>query len=164
MKICLECAEGGHLDEMLSLMDAFEGHDIFFITTIAESTKDLPKLAKVYYVRNQKTYKATNRFLLQAQLFLFELYCLIKLLFVCLNILLNEKPKIIVTIGGGATIPLCYIGKALGTKIIYISSLARVDELPFTGKIIYPIADLFLVQWEYLLPKHQKAQYWGKVI
>lgn len=158
MKICLECAEGGHLDEMLSIMDAFEGHDFFFVTTRAPTTNNLWKKARTYYVRNQ--YQPKSR----AHAFLFELYYLIKLTFVCAKILIREKPRVIVSIGGGATIPLCYIGKILGAKIIYISSLARVHELPFTGKIVYPIANLFLVQWKSSLEKHKKAKYWGKVI
>lgn len=158
MKICLECAEGGHLDEMLSIIDAFEGHDIFFVTTKAKTTEDLGKVTKVYYVREQ--YQPKSRF----HTFLFELYYLIKLTFLSAKILIREKTQVIVSIGGGATIPLCYLGKILGVKVIYITSLARVHELPFTGKIVYPIADLFLVQWKSLSEKYKKAKYWGKVI
>ena len=32
MKIALVCNMGGHLAEMLLLMEAFENHDVFFIT------------------------------------------------------------------------------------------------------------------------------------
>ena len=32
MKIALVCSHGGHLTEMLELVDAFEGHDLFFVT------------------------------------------------------------------------------------------------------------------------------------
>ena len=158
MKICLECAEGGHFDEMLNIMEAFEGHDIFFITTRAKTTEDLWKIAKVYYVREQYTVKY------QFSVYLIELLYMTKLLYLCLKILLKEKPHAIISTGGGSTIPTCYWGKLLGVKIIYIESLARINQPSGTGKIIYPIADLFLVQWESMLKFYRKANYWGRVV
>ena len=41
MKICLTCSHGGHLTEILQLMDAFEGHDVFFITYDSPRTREL---------------------------------------------------------------------------------------------------------------------------
>lgn len=158
MKICLECAEGGHLTEIQELYDAFIGHDIFFITTKASSTENLWKKSKTYYVRNQ--YSAKHVY----QVYVFELYYLIRVTLSCFKIIVKEKPQLIISIGGGATIPLCYMGKLLGVKIIYISSLARINSLSFTGKIIYPIADLFLVQWKSLLMEYKKAKFWGRII
>lgn len=153
MKICLECGEGGHLDEMLNIIKAFEGHELFFVVVKAETTKDLKKMAKVYYLRDRVGLKL--------------IYVLINMILItpfCLKILLIEKPKVIVSTGGDATLPLAYIGKLLGIKIIYVESLARVNDLSGTGKLIYPIADLFLVQWECLLKRRKRAKYWGKVI
>jgi len=158
MKICLECAEGGHLDELMSVLDAFLGHDIFFVTTKAETTKHLGKIGNVYFVRKQ--YDFNYHFFI----FVIELYYFTKLLFLCSLILTKEKPQVIVSTGGGSTIPLCYWGKLMRIKIVYINSLARVNDLSGTGKLIYPIADLFLVQWEPLAKKFKKANYWGKVI
>ncbi len=158
MKICLECAEGGHLAEMQELLNAFDGHDFFFVTTRAPTTTNLWKKARTYYVRDQ--YLPKNRI----HAFLFELYYLIILTFLCSKILIREKPQLIVSIGGGATIPLCYIGKLLGIKVIYILTITRPHDLSFNGRIVYPIANLFLVQWEFQSKRYKKAKYWGKVI
>ena len=158
MRICLECAEGGHLDEMLSVIDAFEGHDVFFVTTRAETTEDLWKIAKVYYAREQ--YNVKHRVFIIP----IELFYMVKLLFSCSKILLKEKPQVIVSTSGGSTIPLCYLGKFFGVKIIYIESMARINQPSGTGRIIHPIADLFLVQWESMLKFYRKAKYWGRVI
>lgn len=160
MKICLECAHGGHLDEMLSIIDAFKGHDIFFVTIKAETTKDLGQMAKVYYIRNLRNLAGLTKI---AQIIIITLY-LILLILPCIRILLKEKPQVIVSTGGGSTIPLCYFGKLLGAKIIYIESMTRVNQPSGTGKLIHPIADLFLVQWESMLRFYRKAKYWGKVI
>jgi beta-1,4-N-acetylglucosaminyltransferase len=158
MKICLECAEGGHLDEMLSIIDAFEGNNIFFVTTKAKTTEDLWKIANVYYVRDQ--YNVKHHF----SIYIIELLYMIQLLYSCLRILIREKPQVIISTGGGSTIPLCYWGKLLGAKIIYIESMARINHPSGTGRIIYPIADLFLVQWKSMLKFYRKAMYKGRVI
>ena len=47
MKICLECAEGGHFEEMMSIMEAFKGHEIVLATASTQATKNLP--FKTYY-------------------------------------------------------------------------------------------------------------------
>ncbi len=158
MKICLECAEGGHLDEMLDIIDAFEGHNIFFVTTKAPTTAGLDKQYRVYYVRRQYD---TNR---KWAIYFRELVLLPKLILCSIAILIRERPKVIVSTGGGTTIPLCYLGKLMGVKIIYIESLARINQPSITGKMIHPVADLFLVQWESMLRFYKKAKYWGRVI
>ena len=165
MKICLECGEGGHLQEMLSIQEAFENHDIFFITSKSQYTKELKKQAKVYYIEQQ--FMVSLLFLRPKKLSyaVFVLLYLIQGTFASIGILLRERPDVIVTTAGAITIPLCYIGKLLGIHIIYLESLARVHNPSRSGKIVYLVADLFLVQWEALLKQYgKKARYWGSVI
>lgn len=158
MKICLECAEGGHLDEMLNIIEAFNGNDIFFITTKAPSTHGLSDDFKVYYTRRQ--YETHTKLAIYFR----ELFLMIKLVFNIFIILLKENPKLIVSTGGGSTIPLFYWGKILGIKVMYIESLARVNNPSLTGRIVYPITDIFLVQWESMLKFYKKAKFWGRAL
>jgi UDP-N-acetylglucosamine:LPS N-acetylglucosamine transferase len=153
MKIFLECGKGGHLDEMKSIIKAFEGHELIFVVVKAETTKDLKDMTKVYYFRDtigpKMIHVVINMFLIAPFL---------------LKILLKERPNVIVSTGGDATCPLSFLGKAMGVEIIYVESLARVTDLSGNGKVMYHIADLFLVQWEGLLKKYKKAQYWGNIL
>jgi beta-1,4-N-acetylglucosaminyltransferase len=153
MKICLECSEGGHLDEMLCILDAFSEHEIFFILTKVGRTEDLCKRYRVKFIKRRSHHNKIN--------IIFDLVSLIPF---CLANIIIEKPDVIVSTGGNAIIPLSYIGKAFGITIIYIESLTRVDDISGTGKIVYPVADLFLIQWKHLLEKYKKAEYWGKVV
>ncbi len=89
---------------------------------------------------------------------------MIEVSFTCIKVLVRERPAIIISTGGGATIPLSYLGKLMGKHIIFIESLTRVNALSGTGKFLYPIADLFLVQWETLQRNYPKSKYWGRVI
>ena len=56
---------------------------------------------------------------------------------------------------------MCYLGKIFGSKIIYIETFANINKKTATGRLIYPIADLFLVQWEEMLELYPKAKYRG---
>ena len=161
MKICLTCAPGGHLNQLMNIMDAFEGHDIFFVTVKAETTEDLKKIAKTYYTKDAP--KPIEIIRIRMYTFTLALFYL-HLILPCIKILLRERPDVIIGNGGSATLWLSYLGKLMGAKIVYMESLSRIHDLSGTGKLIYYIADLFLVQWESLIEKYNKAKYWGKVI
>ena len=74
---------------------------------------------------------------------------------------LKIRPEVIVTTGAHTCVPLCYFAKIFGKKIIYIETFANKETKTLTGKIIYPIADLFIVQWEEMLKLYPKAVYGG---
>jgi len=146
MKICLTCSHGGHLTEILQLIDAFEGSDVFFITYEGARSSEL---AKKYTMKNLGM--NPFRFLLSVPN--------------VFGILLREKPDIIISTGSEIAIPVFYAAKVLRIKTIFIESLCRVEAPSLTGKIVYPVSNVFLVQWKQLLSKFgKKAQYWGNVL
>ena len=83
-----------------------------------------------------------------------------------LSIFLKEKPKVLFSTGAEIAIPSFYIGKFLfRTKLIYLECSAQVYSPSLTGRWVYPISDLFLVQWESLLQHYgPKANYVGGLI
>lgn len=87
----------------------------------------------------------------------------LKLLISAGKIILREKPDVVVTTGALVSFPFCVLGKVLGAKVIYLETFARVNDRSLTGRLVYPIADLFLVQWESLLEYYPKAKYVGGV-
>lgn len=159
MKICLVCSQGGHLTEMLHLLDAFEGHEIVIITHDAKFTRTLETTYsfKTFFIKD----------ITSESLRLDPLSILIHLLIISfgeLRVFLKEKPDIIISTGSEIAIPICYLAKIFGKKVIFIESLCRVKELSATGKYIYPIADLFFVQWKSLSCKYKKAKYDGTIL
>lgn len=62
------------------------------------------------------------------------------------------------------TVPTCYLGKLFGAKLVYIESGGNVYTPTLTGKLMYPIADLFIVQWEPALKFFPKAILGGPLI
>ncbi len=163
MKVCLEFEWGGHVEQMLSILDALEGHSFFFVTSKSDNTKILERVAKVYWIKGYRA-ETGSRF---AHIDVLIKYCIQQIFAFAtsIKIFVREWPQVIITTGGGATLPLCYLGKLFRRKIVFLESLARVYNPSGTGKLVYPIADIFLVQWEPLLKKYgKKAQYWGRVL
>ena len=144
MKVCLICSHGGHLTEILQLIDAFEEHDVFFVTYESERTNNL----------KYKKYLFPN--------FGENPLELLKHLPKIISMIFKEKPDIIVSNGAEIAIPFFYLGKILRIKTIFIECYTRIDEPTISGKIVYPVSNLFLVLWPELLKKYgRKAQYWG---
>lgn len=150
MKICLACSAGGHLSQMQELTDAIAGKTYFWVTYQSEASKDLEN---AYFINYRVGY-------------IKERITWLKTVFIAFKILLKEKPDVIISIGGGEiAVPFCYAGKLMGARIIFIESLARITTASAAGKLIYPVANLFLVQWKPLLKQYgNRAQYWGSVI
>ena len=145
MKISIVCSDGGHLTEMSQLMEAFEGHETFFITYNVLGDRDLGKL---YQLKSLK--KNPLRYLSAVP--------------TLVKILRKEKPDLIVSNGAEIAIPSLYIAKLFGIKIFFIESWCRINKPSTTGKLIYPIADVFLVQWKQLLKSYgKKAEFKGGV-
>ena len=71
------------------------------------------------------------------------------------------RPNVIVTTGTHTAGPMCYLGKIFGSKIIYIETFANKNTKTLSGKMVYPIADLFIVQWESMLDLYPNAVYGG---
>lgn len=50
--------------------------------------------------------------------------------------------------GAAVAVPFFYIAKLMGKKLIYIEVFDRIDKPTLTGKLVYPIVDEFIVQWD----------------
>jgi beta-1,4-N-acetylglucosaminyltransferase len=149
MKICLACSHGGHLTETLQILDAFTGHDIFFATYHSAREAEVQAIAPAYFADN-------------IGISVWRMVCAF---FWAWTILQRERPAVIVSLGAEIALPFLYLGKLLGIKTIFIESWCRVQNLSLTGKLVYPVVDVFWVQWPHLLKIcGPKAQYQGAVI
>ncbi|SCU97469.1 LADA_0H06458g1_1 [Lachancea dasiensis] len=50
------------------------------------------------------------------------------------------------------------------SKIVYVESLARTSSLSMSGKILYPLVDEFVVQWEELCDVYDRARCFGILV
>ncbi len=149
MKIAIVCSHGGHLTETLQILDAFEGHEIFFCTYRSARDEYIQSIAPAYFTDNIG----------------YSLGRMIKAFFWALKILRKEKPHVILSTGAEIAVPFFYLGKLMGMRTIFIESWCRVESRSLTGKLVYPVADAYWVQWpEQLEACGPKAEYMGAVI
>ncbi len=83
--------------------------------------------------------------------------------FKAFKILKKERPDLIISCGAAVAVPFFYVGKLFGAKLIYIEVYDRIDSSSLTGKLVYPISDRFIVQWEELKKVYKKAVYLGSI-
>lgn len=129
---------------MLSVLG--ENNDIFWVT----EKVDYSSKADYYLIQTG----------LKDKKFLFRM---IINLFKTLKIWLKEKPDYVITTGTMIVIPMAFLAKILGKKLIYIESFARIHDATRTGRLMYKYADLFIIQWETLKEIYPNAVYGGSI-
>ena len=132
---------GGHLSELLQLSPMFNKYDYLLVTEKTKSNMDL-----------LNKYPGKVKFLVYGTKSHFLVYPF-KLFYNCIKSLITT-----VAHTGG---PMCCIAKLFGAKVIYIETLANLYTKTITGRLVYHIADLFIVQWESMLKLYPKATYGG---
>ena len=148
MKIGLVGSSGGHLTHLYMLKPTWEKYDRFWVTFDKEDARSMLKGENVY-----PCYFPTNR----------NLKNLIKNTFVALKVLRKEKPDVLISSGAAVAVPFFYLGKLMGVKLIYIEVFDRIDSPTMTGKLVYPITDKFIVQWEEMKKVYPKAINLGSI-
>lgn len=147
-KILFISSTGGHLDELMQLSPLLDIYDYNIITEKTKQTESLKEKYKEkigFLVYGTKHYPLTYPF---------------KLLYNCVKSLyyyIKFHPDYIITTGTHTAGPMCCIGKIFGSRVIYIETFANICTKTSTGKLIYHIADKFIVQWPTMKKLYPKA-------
>ncbi len=147
-KVLFISSTGGHLSELLKLEPIFKEYDYYIITEKDKTTVNLKERYKVSYLPYCTRSKPFSYIFIYSFLIIKTIYFFIKI-----------RPKVIISTGTHTAVPMCYLGKIFGKKIIYIETYANITKKTLTGRFIYPIADLFIVQWKEMLKLYPKAIY-----
>ena len=82
----------------------------------------------------------------------------------CARAVFRERPDVLISTGAAVGCVACFLGKLLGTKVIWVDSITNVERISLSGRMVRYIADLFLVQWQGLTEKYKKVEYVGAII
>lgn len=140
---------GGHLSEMLQLKEMFNDYEYYIVT---EKTKSNLWLRNKYKGRISYLVYGTKDY----QLFIYPFKLLFNS-FKSLFIYLKFHPDYIITTGTHTAGPMFLIGKIFGSRCIYIETFANISTKTVTGRLLYPFADRFIVQWENMKENYPKA-------
>lgn len=148
IKVCLVSSSGGHLTHLYMLKPFWESKDRFWVTFDKEDARSLLDGEIMY-----PCYYPSNRS--------------IKALFIntieAFKILRKERPDLIISCGAAVAVPFFYVGKLFGAKLIFIEVFDRINSSTLTGKLVYPISDRFIVEWEEMKKIYPKAINLGSI-
>ena len=150
MKIVFAASSGGHFEQLMMLKPLMEKYDSILVTEKTDYSMGKTDV-KTYYLKqiNRKELLFIPKFIGNS--------------FRALRIIMKERPKVMITTGVLAIVPLALLMKLFGGKLIYIESFAKVTSKTLSGKLLYRFADQFYVQWEEMLKLYPKAIFKGGI-
>ncbi len=148
MKIGLIGSSGGHLTHLKMIEQIWKKEERFWVTFNKPDANALLNNEKVYYC-----YFPTNR----------NIKNLVKNTYLACKVLKKEKPDLLISSGAAVAVPFFYLAKLFGTKLVYIEIFDRINKATLTGRMVYPIVDLFIVQWDEMLKVYPKAKMLGSI-
>jgi beta-1,4-N-acetylglucosaminyltransferase len=128
----LVCCQGGHFAQMLALKSAWADLPRIWFTTRAADTEALLRDERTIFAHVPTSRNIKNMF---------------RNLWLGAGAIRRHRPDVLLSTGGGVTLPLFLVGRLAGARLIYVESLTRVDGPSLTGRLVYPLVDRFFVQW-----------------
>ena len=137
MKVVAIASAGGHWIELLRLMPAFAGSKMIFVSTHKSFHESVP--GHEYY-----TVPDASR------------WNKLKLLYVGLRvafIIVKTRPDAVISTGAAPGLMGIIAGRLVGSKTIWIDSMANVENISMSGRIALRFASKFYTQWPHLASK-----------
>jgi UDP-N-acetylglucosamine:LPS N-acetylglucosamine transferase len=156
MRILVILGEGGHTKEMLALVEHLgDGFEYSYLAVEGDplSARKVSHPGPIYRARRPRD---------KSHHVLKDICKTLQCGFQSWQVLRRVRPGAVLGCGPAVAAPACLLAKLLGVKVIFIETGSRIRGLSLTGKLVYPLADLFLVQWPQLAATHAKAVYAGR--
>ncbi|MBU7494726.1 PssD/Cps14F family polysaccharide biosynthesis glycosyltransferase [Lactiplantibacillus pentosus] len=148
MKVCMVGSSGGHLTHLTMLKPFLKDKERFWVTFDKEDARSQLENERMY-----SYYYPTNR----------SLKALVKNTVLAWKVIRKERPDLIISSGAAVAVPFFYIGRLFGAKTIYIEVFDRIDKPTITGRLVYPVTNRFIVEWEDMKKVYPKAINLGSI-
>ncbi len=145
MKVMLVCSSGGHLTQLYRLRPWWQQHERIWVTAACEQADSLLEGEAVL-----PAFFPTTRNILNA----------LRNLRLAIRTVRAERPDVLVSDGAGVAVPFFLVGRFLGIHTVYLEVYDRISRPTLTGRLCYPLTELFLLQW----PEQAAIYPRGKVI
>ena len=136
-KLMAVASAGGHWVQLHRLLPAWQNREVVYVSTRADVMMGIDERSSCA----SKTYTVTDA---NAK----TVFRLLLLLAQITRIVFQERPPVIVSTGAAPGCLALVLGKLLGAKTIWIDSIANSERVSLSGRLISPLADIWLTQWE----------------
>jgi beta-1,4-N-acetylglucosaminyltransferase len=133
MRVLLVCSSGGHLIQLHNLRPWWEAHERMWVTFKKLDSSSLLAGERVAWAHHPTTRNLRN---------------LLRNLRLAWRLLRSFRPDVVVSSGAGVAFPFFLIARLLRQKTVYVEVYDRIDSATMTGRLCYPLSNLFLLQWD----------------
>jgi beta-1,4-N-acetylglucosaminyltransferase len=129
----LVCSSGGHLLQLHRLKPWWTRLERIWVTFDLPDSRSLLAGEHVRWAYHPTTRNPVN---------------LVRNLLLAWRLLRRYRPDIVVSNGAGVAFPFFLVARSLRIKTVYVEVYDRIDVPTLTGRLCYPLANRFLLQWE----------------
>ena len=133
MRVLIVCSSGGHLAQLHCLDAWWRRHERAWVTFDKADARSLLEGERVYWGHHPTNRNVPN---------------LLRNTALALRVLARERPQLIVSNGAGIAVPFLWLGKLAGARTVYVEVYDRVDTPTLTARLVRPVLDRMVVQWE----------------
>lgn len=131
-RVLLVCSSGGHLAQLVRLRQWWETRERMWVTFPGPDSESQLIGEDVHIAYHPTTRNATNA---------------MRNLGLALRLVHSFRPDVVVSSGAGVAVPFFIAARLRGIRTVYLEVFDRIDGPTLTGRLCYPITDLFLLQW-----------------
>ena len=125
---------GGHWVQLTRILPAFEGCELV-LASVSEAYRPASEHARFHVVPDATRWDRIGSLRLALRV---------------LRLLLRERPQVVVTTGAAPGCFAVLFGRLLGARTIWLDSLANVERMSASGRLVRRFAGLWLTQWPHL--------------
>lgn len=141
--IAIVTSHGGHLDLLVALRPAYEDVERVWLTPPSAQADALRD-------RGERVVDVVNPWR--------SPWLIARNAVQSVRFLRRERPRVIVSAGAGVALASAVAGRATGTPLVFVETMARTRDGSATGRILSRFASHFLVQWPSLLEVYPRAE------
>jgi len=146
MKVMLVCSGGGHLAQLYRLRPWWQQYERIWVTFSGVQAESLLRGETVV-----PAFEPTTRNIPNA----------LRNFRLAISLIRAERPDVIVSDGAGVAVPFFLVARACGVRTVYLEVYDRISRPTLTGKLCYPLTELFLVQWQEQVAQYSRGQVIG---
>lgn len=149
MKVLIVCSSGGHLAQALALRPWWGDHDRMWVTGPTPDAR-MKLRGEQAIACHWPTQRSIPNLLRNARL--------------ARRVLRDYRPDVVFSTGAAVAVPFIWQAHSVGARSIYLETVDRIDKPSLSGRLVYPVVDEYLTQWEQLGDRLPRSKQVGLVL
>lgn len=135
MRVLIVCSSGGHLTQALALRGWWGRHERSWVTLPTEDARSRLSDERVVEAHYPTVRNLPN---------------LIRNFGLARRVLAETRPDLVFSTGAAIALPFFVQAHRYGARTVFLEPVDRITTPSLSGRLVYPFADSFLVQWDSL--------------